>query len=68
MLFPNHRIGNRECFPVTEPVYLADTRAKLSEEVATLSFILMRLQQMLFPHSREGSSNAIKNEKALTNA
>lgn len=30
-----------------------------------MSFILMRLvlQQMLFPHSREGSSNAIKNEK-----
>lgn len=26
------------------------------------------LQQMLFPHSRESSSNAIKNEKALTNA
>lgn len=30
-----------------------------------MSFILMRLtlQQMLFPHSREGSSNAIKKKK-----
>lgn len=30
-----------------------------------MSFILMRLvlQQMLFPHSREGSSNAIKKKR-----